>query len=156
MSFEKWLSTMKEHQQKSLDACERTVNSTVREMVQKIIDRTPVGDPSLWHYPAPKGYKPGTLQASWEINNSNSSRDVNTGRFKKQGQSSASSNTAEQWEGIKLNINSSPVITIANRQPYAWRVEYGSWSTQAPTGMMRITIAEYASILERNARQNKL
>ncbi len=156
MSFEKWLSTMKEHQQKSLEACERTVNSTVREMVQKIIDRTPVGDPSLWHYPAPKGYKPGTLQASWEINNTNSSRSATTGRFKKQGQSSVSSNTAEQWEGIKLGLNTTPTITIANRQPYAWRVEYGSWSTQAPAGMMRITIAEYVSILERNARQNKL
>ena len=154
-SFEKWLKTMEEHQKKSLEACEKAINSTVREMVEKIIERTPVGDPSLWRYKAPADYTPGTLKASWEINTTNSARDVNTGRFKKMSSTDGSESTAQQWAGIKLNTNTNPSITIVNRQPYAWRVEYGSWSTQAPAGMMRVTVKEYAPLLEKYARDNK-
>lgn len=155
-SFDKWLKQMESQQKKSLEACEKTINSTVREMVERIIERTPLGDPSLWHYPAPKNYKPGTLKASWEINTNNSARDFKTGRYKRMLQSTSGASIAQQWQGIKLNINTTPTITIVNRQPYAWRVEYGSWSTQAPQGMMRITIQEYKTILESYARKNKL
>ena len=40
-------------------------------------------------------------------------------------------------------------IEIKNSQPYAWRVEYGHWSTQAPEGMMRRAIEEYPILLKR-------
>jgi hypothetical protein len=157
MSFEKWLATMQEHQKKSLEACEKTINASVKQMVERVIERTPVGNPSLWKYPAPNNYNPGTLKASWEINTSNSARDVSTGRFRRLGESTANSNSVEQWGGIKLNVNTTnTTITIANRQPYAWRVEYGSWSSQAPQVMLRITINEYASILEANSKKFKL
>ena len=39
------------------------------------------------------------------------------------------------------------LITISNETPYAYRVEYGSWSTQAPQGMMRISVMEFPQIL---------
>lgn len=156
MSFEKWLATMKDHQKKTLEACEKTINTSIREMGEKLIERTPLGDPSLWHYPAPKGYHPGTLRASWEFNTRGVGRDVKTGKFKSQSNTTGNESNLEQWAGIKLQTPAPQAVTIANRQPYAWRVEYGSWSTQAPQGMLRITLLEYNGILEKNTRRNKL
>ena len=42
------------------------------------------------------------------------------------------------------------VIYIANSLPYAWRLETG-YSKQAPAGMVGLTVAEYASIVDRAA-----
>lgn len=38
-----------------------------KELLKRIEKRTPIGDPSLWNYPAPPGYVPGTLRASWTM-----------------------------------------------------------------------------------------
>lgn len=40
--------------------------------------------------------------------------------------------------------NAGQTIFITNSLPYAYRLEYG-WSQQAPQGMVRLTIAEFAS-----------
>lgn len=88
-------------------------------LYQRIVDRTPVGNPALWNPPIyPKGYNPGSLKEAWQI--------------KKDG------------EGY----------IISNNLPYAYRVETG-WSTQAPSGMMRISVKEFNSILDEVARRRK-
>lgn len=89
--------------------------AAVNEFVSRVTARTPIGDPSLWKTPAPAGYKPGTLRASWST------------EFKEQ-------------SGIV-------VATVSNSQPYAERVEFG-WSTQAPEGMVRITVKEWGGIVD--------
>lgn len=77
-----------------------------------IVERTPVGRPELWAYKAPSNYTPGTLKASWTI---------------------------EQSPGY---------ARIENLQPYAYRVETG-WSSQAPTGMMRLSVLQWQDILNK-------
>ena len=42
-------------------------------------------------------------------------------------------------------------IYLVNNLPYAVRLEYG-WSKQAPAGMVRITAAEFQSIVDDAAR----
>lgn len=93
------------------------------EFKKRVENRTPVGDPTLWNWPAHKDYKPGTLRASWTM-----------GR-----------------EGIGITT----VITIENDVPYGPRIEYGSWSTQAPKGMMRITALEWADIVNQVSKKYK-
>ncbi len=44
----------------------------VHHLKQVMEEYTPIGNPSLWNYPAPKGYVPGTLKASWEIDKKSS------------------------------------------------------------------------------------
>ena len=45
-----------------------TLKDVATKLYSKIISYTPVGDPALWQTPyVPKGYKPGTLKRSWEI-----------------------------------------------------------------------------------------
>lgn len=47
------------------------VKVSVQSLYSRVVSYTPVGDPSLWNWPAPKGYKPGTLKASWELDEKN-------------------------------------------------------------------------------------
>ena len=73
--------------------------------------RTPYGDPSLWSYPAPANYTPGTARAGWEIE------------------------------------ITPTYIRIYTDVPYAARLEYG-WSSQAPSGMLRVSLLEWPKYLE--------
>lgn len=49
---------------------------------------------------------------------------------------------------------SGDTVTVSNPLPYAERVEYG-YSTQAPAGMMRISLLEWDGLLEKAARKFK-
>lgn len=42
-----------------------------------------------------------------------------------------------------------PSVFIVNNLPYGPRLEYEGWSKQAPAGMVRITVAEYQSLIEK-------
>jgi hypothetical protein len=118
-----------------LEINNKVFNSVLKEMYNRIVERTPVGNPMLWKYPAPKGYNPGTLKDSWRI----------------------TLNGAEMSAGgLLLDVKGTDATaTIYNPQPYAQRVEYG-WSTQAPQGMLRLTVAEYSQILNDEASRYKI
>lgn len=121
--YEDWEKVFDKQIQVSLKVSNKVVIEASKELLKRVEDRTPVGDPSLWKYPAHKGYVPGTLKASWTLS---------------------------------YNQTQSGVYAIvANEIPYAERVEFG-WSSQAPNGMMRITIKEWPSILDRTAKIYKL
>ncbi len=149
-NFEEYKAKMKLNEGLALKACEKTINSTVVEMYKKIVDRTPVGDPSLWHYPAHADYIPGHLKASWTINFNNIQRN-DAGQF-------ASGSQVVEGHGLSLSVTNpgNQTVAISNNTVYAQRIEYGSWSTQAPSGMMRITVSEYKTILEVNAAKYRI
>lgn len=52
----------------AVKASEKVFYKSCDILYKNIVERTPVGDPSLWKYPAHKDYKPGTLKAGWTIN----------------------------------------------------------------------------------------
>lgn len=145
----KFLKTHRKNQQLALDAATRAINGTLNEMYERMVDRTPVGDPSLWNWPAHGDYTPGTLKASWSLSFNGVQRQTN-GRF-----ASASQISESGGLSLRLGQDRGAIATISNPQPYAERVETG-WSTQAPQGMMRITTAEYASILNDQAAINRI
>lgn len=97
-----------------------------KEIYEKIVFRTPVGNPSLWKHPAPKNYDPGTLKKSWEL----------------------------KFNGA--DVKKDVIATIFNPQPYAYRVEYGWSHIQAPQGMVRITMREFRPILRKAALKWRL
>lgn len=144
-----FLKRFKANEQLALDASAKIINSTLLQMYKKIIDRTPVGDPSLWKWPAHSDYQPGTLKESWQLSFNGQQRNL-------KGQFSSASQTIENG-GLTLKVGSRETVsaTISNPQPYAQRVETG-WSTQAPSGMMRVTIAEYTSIIDQNAAKYRV
>jgi len=45
-----------------------TLEEACQELYQRIVDRTPIGNPALWNPPYwPNGYVPGDLKAAWKI-----------------------------------------------------------------------------------------
>lgn len=118
VDIKKWLEQWNSAETQILVVSEKVLKEVSTLLYTKIVSYTPVGDPSLWKYHAPKGYSPGTLKKSWEID------------FQPK------------------------VVTIKNEQPYAQRVENG-WSSQAPYGMMRLSIAEFPDLLAQAAKRYK-
>lgn len=49
-------------------------------------------------------------------------------------------------EAVTLGAKAGDIIYLVNNLPYARRLEYGH-SKQAPAGMVRVTIAEYNSVV---------
>ncbi len=150
-NIDAFLAQFKKNQQLALDASAKVINATMLQMYKKIIDRTPIGNPALWHPPYwPKNYHPGTLRESWSISFKGSQRST-AGKF-------ASGDQIIAGHGISFtvtNTSTNKTVTISNPQPYADRVEHG-WSTQAPSGMMRVTIAEYTSLIDTNASKYRI
>jgi len=116
-NFNQWEKEFTGQCNVALNVSEKVLHEACQILYQNIVDRTPVGDPSLWKWPAHKNYTPGTLKASWTIEFGNNE------------------------------------VTIENLQPYAYRVETG-YSTQAPAGMMRISLKEFQSIIDAVSRRH--
>jgi hypothetical protein len=136
---------------------EKMVRGTVIGCASRIIKRTPVGNPELWLFnnngvyvdylaykDPPEGYVGGTLRGNWQPS---IGQPVTTeiDRIDKSGQTV----TADiRREGQRLNIGA--VFYMTNNLPYAARVEFDGWSTQASAGMMRIEVLETAAAIEAN------
>lgn len=150
VNLSSFLNQFKANQKITLKAVDKTIGQASQQLFDRIVQRTPVGDPSLWSWPAHSDYTPGTLKAGWQITNTTASRG-DSGRF--QSDAGVLSNY-----GLMAKIggaNNKVYATIYNEVPYAQRVENG-WSTkQAPQGMMRVSIMEFNSILTMNAYKNK-
>ncbi len=68
VDYDKWFKQWNSAEAQILKVSEKTLATVATALYTKIIGYTPVGDPSLWKSPyVPKGYKPGTLKKSWEI-----------------------------------------------------------------------------------------
>lgn len=113
-----FLNQFKRNAEKAKTASNKTIQAVIAELYTEIVNKTPVGKPSIWKFPyVPKGYIPGTLKKSWEV----------------------------KYNGI--NVTDGIIATISNDQPYAERVETG-WSSQAPYGMMRTSILNFATLVD--------
>lgn len=135
---------IKKFAQQTETTLEQVIIDYVVGVSQKIIERTPVGNPSLWQSGAPPGYVGGTARANWipsigtpdqsEVNSTDQNRGNN------------------QVLAIQNQIPGN-VFYLTNNVPYIERLEYG-WSTQAPNGMMRRTLREARSILREAVNKN--
>lgn len=106
-----------------------------------IVNRTPIGDRTLWSRPAPADYRPGSLVNNWFAGIGE------PGALPRRGHNV---NGADSLSQINAISKAAPgkLAYIANPLPYARRVEYG-WSTQAPQGMVRISVAEFQRIVRK-------
>ncbi len=140
--------------QKWADRAKRDRDTVIAEVVTDlstaIIDRTPIGDVSIWKTP-PTGkqraaYRPGALVNSWH----SSIGQVGSVSMRSPNTSGAASlaNLAAVAQFASGNL-----FTFVNPAPYARRIEFG-WSTQAPAGMVRLTTARFQQIVEAAIRGN--
>jgi hypothetical protein len=76
----------------------------------------------------------GAFRASWRVSFNEPREDVTDGY----GPANPIRGATFRWPtGFKLG----DTVIISNNQPYAELIEYGSWSKQAPYGVLRLAVA---------------
>lgn len=114
---------------------------------QGVILKSPVGNAELWKQPR-KGYVGGRFRANWNVSTKLPDTST-TGKT-----DAAGSATLQRLVAGAMQAKLGDVIWITNGLPYARRLEYG-WSTQAPHGFVRITLADLPRQLEQYAKSLK-
>lgn len=117
---------------------------TLTDLSVRVIQLTPVGNPSEWKtdYP-PKGYTGGQAKGNWfaSIGQPSSKVDNNIRAKNSSKPINRDQSVREQAVG--------EVYYLTNNLPYIRRLEYEGWSRQAPSGMVRITVAEFDRRLDK-------
>jgi hypothetical protein len=126
---------------------DEVVEDVAVSLSQRIIERTPVGQPSTWQNPssAPPGYVGGRARANWFPTIGTPSDDTTD--------STSTNESASRITGIKEQIAGN-VYYLTNNLPYIRRLEYDNWSQQAPRGMVRVTLREALRELKRAISKN--
>lgn len=111
----------------------------VLTVASSLIDKSPVGDPALWESKPGKHYVPGTFKANWngssgEIDTSTQDETDPTGEL-----------SFVRIAGAIPSDLTQAIFYISNSLPYAQALEDGH-STQAPTGMVGLTVLEFDQI----------
>lgn len=122
---------------------------TLTDLSRRIIQRTPVGRPSLWKtkYP-PAGYTGGQAKGNWFASIGSPSAKVdNTIRAKN------AAKPLSRDHNVRLNAVGG-IYYLTNNLPYIRRLEYEGWSSQAPAGMVRVTVAEFQQVLDKAIKRN--
>ena len=120
------------------------VRKVTFELFNKIVLRSPVGNPSLWAGPAPKGYVGGRFRANWNVSRGTPNYTISN---------STNSNRGSKEAAKALTYKTGGVVYLTNGLPYAKKLEDG-YSTQAPIGFVKISIVEFERQLK-NALRSK-
>ncbi len=116
------------------------------DLLGKIVEKTPVGNPSLWKessLPPPKGYVGGRARANWQISvgtpGASSRVELETGV-----ETGDEISGLQEAEGFNAMAAAKPgaTIWIYNNVRYIKRLEEGHSQKQAPHGMVAVSIAE--------------
>lgn len=109
--------------------------SIAYEAFRSIMERSPVGNPSLWKGPAPFGYVGGQFRGNWQLT-LNQTTETKLNRIDPQG-----TVTLQAGDRALGGLKPFDTVHIQNNLPYAVRLEEG-WSSQSPQGMVALTIAD--------------
>lgn len=143
MSFNGDLRNFKNKTVKRVDMVTRKI---VFDVGTSLVLKSPVGDASYWHRPAPPGYVGGRFRANWQygVGSVNllvtENVDAGGGLF-----------LGKLNEGLKPGSGAGKVHFLTNSLAYGPRLEEG-WSRQAPNGFRRLTIIEFQPIVAAAAR----
>ena len=138
---------------------EDIIAGTVLDLSRRVILRTPVDNgQARWNWQASIGSPKGGVLKSEPDKNSN---------VKAPNPSNASTRRLNQIANITGNAPGN-IFFLTNNMPYINKLEFGGYpspspsgktsggfSTQAPNGMVRVTIREFNQIVDKQAAKNK-
>ena len=112
------------------------VQKVTLDVARSVIEKSPVGNPSLWKSPPPAGYVGGRFRANWmfgvgQIDSTTTEEIDKTGRL-----------TETRLAAAIRATKAGGVTYLSNSLPYAIPLEYGH-SGQTPGGMVRVTVSEF-------------
>lgn len=132
-----------EFAKKAGDNASLVTRKVALDLLTRVIYRSPVGNPDNWKHPAPPGYSGGQFRANWQVTIGAPATGSITGEDK-DGQK-----TIADGEQKLVSFQVGPSIFITNTLAYGPRLEYEGWSSQAPAGMVRISVAEFETVVAR-------
>lgn len=109
--------------------------------LRRLINKTPVGNPSLWQSPPPPGYVGGRARANWQVT-IDAPALAPTDNIDANGAATKAAGEAVIL-GLKVPFRT---IWLSNSVPYIEALNDGH-STQAPAAFFQATIAELQSVL---------
>lgn len=118
------------------------VRALALEILRRVVMRSPVGNPDLWKNKPPAGYVGGRFRANWQLTIHDPATSIVT-RTDADGTQTVLDGAAR----LEFFQAGWPIY-IVNNLPYAMRLEFEGWSSQAPAGMLRITLAEVQGLLD--------
>jgi hypothetical protein len=126
-------------------ASDTVVRKVVLDIGKELVERSPVGDATLWSSPPPPGYVGGRFRANWQYQFDAPA----TGTLPDIDPSGGASNRR-----ILAGVSAAPAIGVhylVNNLPYARRLEDGH-SSQAPKGMVGLTVIGWRQYVDKAAR----
>lgn len=120
--------------------------TVVMEVGARLVERSPVGNPSLWAGKPPSGYAGGRFRANWQHGHNSAP----TGELDKIDPGGGA--TTGKLQADVLTAPAAGVHYLVNNLPYADALENGH-STQAPTGIVGLTRLEIPGIMDKAARK---
>lgn len=132
MDFEKQIAAFAKKANESID---ETIRGVTIKLFSAVILSTPV--------------KTGRARANWQISNEKPANGTVDGLDYSGG------STVNYMSEFVAQDADGRVFTLTNNLPYVYRLEYGWSKTQAPSGMVRVNVSRFESILEEQARLNK-
>lgn len=122
------------------------ISKTVKvEMFSRLIYRSPVGNPDLWEFPAPKGYVGGRFRGAWNVDEPRITDDVDP----------AGAETESRMHEAVFANQPFRLTSYINGLPYSEALEHGH-SSQAPLGIVRVAALEFPAVVEAAAAQYRV
>lgn len=126
--------------QKAKGNAEQVVQKVGADLLASVVQRTPVGNPSLWKSKPPKGYVGGRLRGNWNV--SFGAPDLGTTT------ATDASGQATIGRGTSILVQwKEGDIYLMNSLPYVREIEYEGHSSQAPAGMVRVTVTDFQTFI---------
>ena len=160
MSFTSQLKGFTDKTQKNGD---KIFRGSLFGLFGRAVKRTPVGNPENWVYfdktkgryvdyisarGYTEGYRGGTLRGNWQASIGSPSRGIVAGEDK------SGAATIAKIALISSTAKLGDTAYLVNNLPYAKKIEEGG-STQAPEGMVRVSVLEFDRIVKKQARAVK-
>jgi len=132
---------------KVADKADVVARKSVLAVGTSLVLKSPVGDPSLWKDKPPAGYVGGRFRANWQ----HGMDEPAPGTI-----DTTDADGGETIGNLGTQIDSGEaagIHYITNNLPYAQALEYGH-STQAPSGMVGITVVEFEQYVAQAAQES--
>jgi len=115
---------------------DHAVGGIVVAIINKVDERSPVGDAKYWKHPPPKGYVGGHFRANNQIGVGSAPGGVIAGV------DPSGDRVRARFSAAVPEDAAGKVYWLVNNTPYGRRLENG-WSRQAPQGVYALTVLEF-------------
>lgn len=134
--------------EKAKGNAEEVVRKVGVDMLAKVVDRSPVGNPDLWQSGVgPAGYVGGRFRGNWQVAfDIRPAQEID--RIDAGGGVTVAAGAAV-LSAFNPGVNK---VWLVNNVPYAYRLEMGH-STRAPLGVAGVTATEFQSFVNQAVRE---